>query len=206
MRFIFVFIIVLITAIAAFVVFSYMEKEFLGIILAGIMIAWPLLFWFISKIFENKGKKKEEAKRIKEDIIGEISETIETKPTENIKSGEKNETEKTDEEEFVVPQKRDVNINKAKEKLKKLKNVSEVLEDEKKEGILSEEIYIELKKQNEETIEKLELEITKASGEIREKKIYCPKGKHYVSVSVCFPSKVKGYVICPEHNEEIRVE
>jgi uncharacterized cupredoxin-like copper-binding protein len=49
-------------------------------------------------------------------------------------------------------------------------------------------------------------EITKASGEYRERKVYCRKGKHYISIDDCLPSKIDGYVICQEHNEEIRVE
>jgi hypothetical protein len=81
-----------------------------------------------------------------------------------------------------------------------------VLDEEKKDGILSDDTYNELKKQNKEAIEKLEQEIAKASGEDYDKKVYCKKGKHYISVRDCLPSKIDGYVICQEHNEEIRSE
>lgn len=200
MRMIFVFILVAIAAFVAFTVFSYMEETFLGVIFAGIIIAWPVLFWFISKVVQNlSSKPKEKDERIKQDIIDE-------KSGEEPKKSEDESKEDETEEEFVVPEKKDVNVDKAREELEKLKKTSELLDEEKKEGLLSEESYNELKKQNKETIEKLEQEIAKASGEIREKKVYCAKGKHYVAVSRCIPSKVKGYVICPEHNEEIRVE
>ena len=182
-----------------------MEQDFLGIILAGIMIVWPIIFFLISKVAENYGKPKEESERIKQDVIGEKD--LEDEDAKKEISEEKTESEeKADEEEFVVPPKRDANINKAREELEKLKKASETLDMEKEEGILSEDVYNELKKQNTEAIEKLEDEIAKSSGEIREKKVYCAKGKHYVAVSMCLPSKIKGYVICPEHNEEIRVE
>jgi hypothetical protein len=88
--------------------------------------------------------------------------------------------------------------------LEKLKKASDTLDEEKKEGILSEDAYNEMKKQNKDAIEKLEQEIAKASGEIEDKKVYCKKGKHYISVRDCLPSKIDGYVICQEHNEEIR--
>jgi len=203
MKTIIIFIIDLIAAFVVFSIFSYMEETFLGIILAGIMITWPMIFWLMSQIFKNRGKQKEETKRIKQDIID--GKELE-KGKEEVK-GEKETSEKeAKEEEFVVPPKKDVNLNKAKEDLEKLKKTSELLDEEKKDGILSEEVYNELKNKNKEAIEKLEEEIAKASGEIREKKVYCPKGKHYIAVSACFSSKVKGYVICPEHNEEIRVE
>ncbi len=201
MRFIFIFILVAIGAFIVFSIFSYMEETFLGIILAGIMVALPVVLWIISKTARGFGKPKEEIKRIKQDVTEKKTETVkkETKAEDKPK-------EDVSEEEFVVPPKKDENLIKARGDLEKLKKASETLDIEKKEGILSEEIYNELKKQNKEAIEKLEEEITKASGEIREKKVYCKKGKHYIAVSKCFESKVKGYVICPEHNEEIRVE
>jgi MFS superfamily sulfate permease-like transporter len=198
MRFVFVFILVAIVAFIAFVVFSYMEQMFLGIILAWIMIIWPVVFWLVSRVAGSYGKEKEESKRIKQDIIDEHPETEEKTSKESVEG----ETE----EEFVVPQKKDVNVNKAREELEKLKKSSELLDEEKKEGLLSEESYNELKKQNKEAMEKLEEEIAKAGGEIREKKVYCRKGKHYINVRDCLPSKIPGYVICQEHNEEIRVE
>jgi len=196
MKTVIIFILVFIAAFIAFSIFSYIEQTFLGIILAGIIITWPFIFLLVSKVAENYGKTKEETKRIKQDIIDEkdLEKTKEEIP------------EEVSEEEFVVPPKKDINIDKLKEELKKLKKVSETLDEEKKEGILSEETYNELKKQNEEAIEKLEEQIAKASGEIREKKVYCKKGNHYIAVNKCLPSKIKGYVICPEHNEEIRVE
>ncbi len=202
MKTLIVFIFVLIIAAVVFIVFSYMEETYLGIILAAIIISWPLVFLLISKIMKKKEKQKEEEKRLKQDIVEDQEKHKELKKHE-----EKEETiEEAKEEELVVPQKKDINLNKTKEELKKLKKAAEVLGEEKKEGILSEETYNELKKQNDETIEKLEQEIAKASGEIREKKAYCKKGDHYINLNICLPSKVKGYVICPEHNEEIRVE
>jgi len=203
MKTLIIFIFVLIIAATAFIVFSYMEEASLGIILAAIIISWPLVFLLITKIMKKKEKRKEEEKRIKQDIVDDRE--VSSKPT---KEHEKKEEtiEETKEEEFVVAPKKDVNLNKTREELKKLKRTAEVLDEEKKEGILSEETYNELKKQNDEAIEKLEEEIAKASGEIRERKAYCKKGDHYVNLNICLPSKVKGYVICPEHNEEIRVE
>ncbi|NIO44325.1 MAG: hypothetical protein GTN36_02115 [Candidatus Aenigmarchaeota archaeon] len=199
MRTAIIFIIDLIAAITAFAVFSYIEETLLGFMLAGIMITWPSIFWLISQIFKNRNKTVKESKRIKQDIID---------GKELEKGTKKEETSKKDnkEEEFVVPPKKYANMDKLGEDLEKLKKASEMLDEEKKEGILSEEIYNELKNKNKKSIEKLEEAIAKSSGEIREKKVYCPKGKHYIAVSVCFPSKVKGYVICPEHNEEIRSE
>jgi len=183
-----VFIAFAIFAFIAFVFLSYMDQMFLGIILAAIIILWPTAFWLISNIAErNIFKPKEESKKLKQDII----------------DGEESKTDKK--EEFVAPEKKDANVDKAREELEKLKRASEVLEDEKTEGVLSEDAYNELKKQNKEAIEKLELEIAKASGEIKERMIYCRKGKHYISERDCIPSKVPGYVICQEHNEEIRV-
>jgi len=201
MRFIFIFILVVVFAFIVFSIFSYIEESFLGIILAGIMVALPVVLWIISKAAGSFGKPKEETKRIKQDVIEEKPEKIK----KEAKSEEKPKEEVT-EEEFVVPPKKGENLIKAREDLEKLKKASETLDMEKKEGILSEGTYNELKKQNKEAIEKLEEEIAKSSGEIREKKVYCKKGKHYIAVSKCFESKIKGYVICPEHNEEIRVE
>jgi len=199
MKTLIIFIIDIIAASIVFSVFNYMDETFLGIVLAGIMIGLLIIIWLISKITGRRGyKTKEESGGIKQDIISE-------KDSEKKEGSKKTEkVEEETEEELIAPPKKDV--NEIKEDLKNLKKTSELLDEEKKEGILSGETYNELKSKNKEAIEKLEEELAKASGEIREKKVYCPKGKHYIAVSVCFPSKIKGYVICPEHNEEIRVE
>lgn len=192
-----IFVIIAATAAMSFLVFSYVGEIFLGTILGVIMLCWPTIFWLMSKVFDNYGlKPKIEIKGLKQDIIGEDEEnlTAESKSEESI------------EEEFAVRQKKDENLTNAKEGLEKLKKASDLLDEEKNEGLLSEDAYNELKKQNKETIEKLEEEIAKASGEIEKKKVYCKKGKHYISERDCLPSKIKGYVICQEHNEEIRVE
>ncbi len=197
------FILDIIGAFIVFTIFNYIEEVFLGFIIAGIIVGLPIIFLIISKIFERRGKQKGEEKRIKQDVID--GKVLKKKVSEGSKETEIKKEEKT-EEEFVVPPKKDVNVKKAREDLEKLKKASELLDEEKKDGILSEEVYNELKERNKEAIEKLEEEIAKASGEIREKKVYCQEGKHYIAVSKCLSSKVKGYVICPEHNEEIRVE
>ena len=196
MNIVIIFIIVAVIAFITFFVFSYMEQLFLGMISAVIMFSWPTLYWLVTKVSENygSGMKKDARGMLKQDIIeqkaGDTETTGESKP----------------EEEFVIPPKKDEIIKNKKDELEKLKKASEFLDEEKKEGVLSEDAYNELKKQNKESIEKLEQEIAKASGEITEKMIYCQKGKHYISERDCIPSKIDGYVICQEHNEEIRVE
>ena len=86
----------------------------------------------------------------------------------------------------------------------KLKKAAKILDEEKEQGILSEDAYNELKEQNRKSIDGLEREIGKASG-VFDKKVYCRKGKHYIDARDCIPSKVDGYLICQEHNEEIRI-
>jgi hypothetical protein len=191
-----VFPLVAVFAVIALVVFSYMDEMFLGIIIAVVMFVWPILFFIITKFIENRGSgEKEDDKDIKQDVI-------------DGKDGNapKDIKKENEEEEFVVPPKKDASVANAREELEKLKKASDVLDEEKNDGMLSDDIYNELKKQNKEAIEKLEQEISKASGEEEEKKVYCRKGKHYISVRDCLPSKIDGYVICQEHNEEIRAE
>jgi hypothetical protein len=192
MRKIIIFVFVAIAAFAAFVVLSYFEQTFLGILLAVIMMLWPTVFWLLSKIIENRsfGHKKDDENSINQDIIEEPEELITSTRSEKF-------------EEF---RKKDENVLKAKAELAKLRKSLELINEEKSEGILNDETYNELKKQNEESIEKLEEEIAKSSGEVGEKKVYCKKGKHYISIDDCLPSRIDGYVICQEHNEEIRVE
>ena len=200
MRIRIIFIIVAIIAVLAVAVFGYIGQIFLGFILSGIMISWPTIFWLISAIMDIRGSSaSKNVSDLKQDLIGESS-------TEENVEAPKGTTETDDEKEFVIPPKKDLVVTKAKEELEKLKKATEFLDDEKKEGILSEDSYNDLKKQNEDLIEKLEQEIAKASGETEEKMVYCRKGKHYISVRDCLPSKIPGYVICQEHNEEIRAE
>jgi len=195
MRMKLVFPLVAVFAIIALVIFNYMGETFLGIIIAVVMFVWPILFFILTKFIENRGSgAKEDNKDIKQDII-------------DGKDGEApKEVKEYREGEFVVPPKKDANLKVAKEELEKLKKASDVLDEEKKDEIISDDAYNELKKQNKEAIEKLEQEIAKASGEEDDKKVYCKKGKHYISVRDCLPSKIDGYVICQEHNEEIRAE
>jgi membrane protein implicated in regulation of membrane protease activity len=193
MRMKLVFPLVAVFAVIALIIFSYIGEMFLGAIIAVVMFAWPMVFFIITKFIENRGSRaKEDYKDIKPDVIDGKDGNV----PKDVKK----------EEEFVVPQKKDVSLANAREELEKLKKVSEVLDEEKNDGILSDDIYNELKKQNKEAIEKLEQEISKASGEEEEKKVYCRKGNHYISVRDCLPSKIDGYVICQEHNEEIRAE
>jgi hypothetical protein len=173
-----------------------MGETLLGIIIAVVMFAWPMVFFIVTKFIENRGSRaKEDNRDVKQDLI-------------DGKDGDAPKEVKKEykEEEFVVPPKKDVSVANAREELDKLKKASDVLDEEKKDGILSDDIYNELKKQNKEAIEKLEQEIAKASGEEEDKKVYCKKGKHYISARDCMPSKIDGYVICQEHNEEIRAE
>lgn len=188
-----VFPLVAVFAIIALVIFNYMGEMFLGIIIAVVMFVWPMVFFIITKFIENRGSRaKEDNKDIKQDVI-------------DGKDGDAPKEVKK-EEEFVIPPKKEVSVANAREELEKLKKASDMLDEEKNDGILSDDIYNELKKQNDEAIEKLEQEIAKASGEEEDKKVYCKKGKHYISVRDCLPSKIDGYVICQEHNEEIRAE
>lgn len=191
MKKILIFIFIVIAAFVAFSVLSYLGETFLGAVLALIMLCWPIIFWLMSKLLENRssGPKKDESP-INQDIIEEPEEEIKPYKSEN----------------FEELRKKDDNVLKAKAELANLKKSLELLNEEKSEGILTEDAYNELKKQNEEAIEKLEEEVTKAYGDGTGKKVYCRKGKHYISIEDCLPSKIDGYVICQEHNEEIRVE
>ena len=193
MRKIIIFVLVAIAAFALFVVLSYFEQTLLGALLAAIMMGWPTVFWLVSKIIENRSfeHKKDDENSINQDIIEEPEEELIT----NTRS-----------EKFEEFRKKDENVFKAKAELAKLRKSLELINEEKNEGILNDETYNELKKQNEESIEKLEEEISKSSGEVIGNKVYCKKGKHYISIDDCLPSKIDGYVICQEHNEEIRVE
>lgn len=178
----------------AFIIFSYMGELFLGTILAVIIFMWPTIYLLVTKVMDNRGSEtKRDERGLKQDIIDGEGET-------------QKEAEPEKEEEFVVPPKKDANVTIAKEDLEKLKKASDALDEEKKDGILSEDTYNELKKQNKDAIDKLEQEIAKASGEFEDKKVYCKKGNHYISINDCLPSKIDGYVICQEHNEEIRAE
>ncbi len=188
-----VFPLVAVFAVIALVIFNYIGETFLGIIIAVVMFVWPMMFFIITKFIENRGSRaKEDDKDIKQDVI-------------DGKDGDAPKEVKK-EEEFVAPPKKEVSVANAREELEKLKKASDMLDEEKNDGILSDDIYNELKKQNDEAIEKLEQEIAKASGKEDDKKVYCKKGKHYISVRDCLPSKIDGYVICQEHNEEIRAE
>jgi superfamily I DNA and/or RNA helicase len=144
------------------------------------MFVWPIGFWALSRTTEGWGTKK-----------------AEEKSTENV---EKKETKET--EEIAMPK---PDTSRLSEDLAKLKKVSETLDEEKRQGMLSEDAYNELKKQNQEAIQKMEQMNAKASGDFGEKKVYCKKGKHYIDVRDCIESKIPGYVICQEHNEEIRI-
>jgi hypothetical protein len=190
MRKIVIFILIAIVAFAVFTVLSYFEETFLGAMLALIMLCWPAIFWLMSKLLENHqfGKKNDDS--INQDIFGEPGGKLTA----------------TKSEEFEEFRRNNDNVIKAKEELGRLKMSLDLLNEEKNEGVLSEEVYNELKKQNEESIEKLEEEISKASGKAEGRKVWCKKGKHYISIDDCLPSKIDGYVICQEHNEEIRVE
>lgn len=190
MRKIIIFIFIAIAAFAIFIVLSYFDQTFLGIVLALIMLCWPTIFWLMSKLLENRSSIHKEDETIGQDII--------EGPTEELKPYKS--------EYFEELRKNDENVIKTKIELDKLKRSLEMLNEEKSEGILTEDAYNDLKKQNEESIEKLEEEMSKASGKVEDKKVYCKKGKHYISIDDCLPSKVDGYVICQEHNEEIRVE
>jgi len=189
-----VFPLVAVFAVIALVIFNYMGETFLGIIIAVVMFVWPILFFIVTKFIENRDSRaKEDNKDIKQDLI-------------DGKDDDAPKEVKKKEEEFVIPPKKEASVANAREELEKLKKASDMLDEEKNDGILSDDIYNELKKQNKEAIEKLEQEIAKASGEEEDKKVYCKKGKHYISVRDCLPSKIDGYVICQEHNEEIRAE
>jgi hypothetical protein len=194
MRMKLVFSLVAVFAVIALAIFSYMDEILLGIMIAFVMFIWPILFFIVTKFIENRGSgAKEDKKDLKQDIIDGVE-------------GDSKPSKEVEKEEFIVPQKKDANIGIAKEELEKLKRASDLLDEEKKDGMLSEDAYNEMKKQSKEAIEKLEEEIAKASGETGDKKVYCKKGKHYISVRDCLPSKIPGYVICQEHNEEIRAE
>ncbi len=192
MRMKLVFPLVAVFAVIALAIFSYMGETLLGIIIALVMFIWPILFFIVTKFIGNRGSgAKEDKKDLKQDVI-------------DGKGGDA--LKEVKEEEFVVPPKKEVSVANAREELEKLKGASDLLDEEKKDGMLSEDAYNEMKKQSKEAIEKLEEEIAKASGETGDKKVYCKKGKHYISVRDCLPSKIDGYVICQEHNEEIRAE
>ncbi|OGI12578.1 hypothetical protein A3K64_01590 [Candidatus Micrarchaeota archaeon RBG_16_36_9] len=189
MRKIIIFILIAIASFSVFTVLSYFDQTFLGVILALILLCWPIIFWLMSKLLENHPFEKKNDNLIGQDIIEGTEEKIETSS-----------------EGFETSHKRDDNLIKAKAELEKLKKSLEFLDEEKRDGILTDDIYNELKKQYEEPIEKLEEEIAKSSGKVEDKKVYCKKGKHYISIDDCLPSKINGYVICQEHNEEIRIE
>jgi len=189
MRKVIIFIPIAIAAFAIFIVLSYFEQTFLGTLLALIMLCWPIIFWLMSNLLENRPFEKKDEGAINQDVIQGPEEFIAN----------------TEPEELVF-HKRDENVIKAKDDLLKLKKSLELLNEEKNEGILNDDAYNELKKQSEESIAKLEEEIAKSSGDFEDKKVYCKKGKHYISINDCLPSKIDGYVICQEHNEEIRVE
>ena len=191
MRRIIIFILIAVAAFVLFTILSYFDQTYIGAILTLIMLCWPTLFWLISKVIENRPfSRKKDDDAINQDIIGEPLE--EPRPYKS--------------EDFEELRKKDDNVIKARAELAKLKSSLELLNEEKNEGILTDDTYNELKKQNEEATEKLEEEISKASGEVKERKVYCKKGKHYISINDCLPSKIDGYVICQEHNEEIRIE
>lgn len=196
MRMKLVFPLVAVFAVIVLVIFSYIDETLLGIIIALVMFIWPILFFIVTKFIENRGSgAKEDKKDLKQDVI-------DGKGSDALKEVKKEDKE----EEFVVPPKKEVSVANAREELEKLKRASDLLDEEKKDGMLSEDAYNEMKKQSKEAIEKLEEEIAKASGETGDEKVYCKKGKHYISVRDCLPSKIPGYVICQEHNEEIRAE
>lgn len=195
MRMRFVFPPIAVFSAIAFIIFSYMGELFLGTILAVVIFMWPTIYLLVTKVMENRGSEtKGDERELKQDII------------DGDNTGVQKEVDPEKEEEFVAPPKKDANVTVAKEDLEKLKKASDVLDEEKKDGILSEDTYNELKKQNKDAIDKLEQEIAKASGEFEDKKVYCKKGNHYISINDCLPSKIDGYVICQEHNEEIRAE
>jgi ABC-type multidrug transport system fused ATPase/permease subunit len=150
------FVTVAIFSSAVFFFFNYIDQPSLGIILVVIMFCWPIIFWFISKLTENYGKiNEEEVRKEKASVETNNNENIEEEtnaPREIVKEPEK----KIEETANPKPKKLSAEM---KEDIEALKKVAVLLEQERKEGILSEETYNELKKQNDDEINKLRAEI-----------------------------------------------
>ena len=189
---------VLLFCILTLILFSYLGELTLGLILSAILFCLPMTFWTIARLTEGSGKAKAPAP------TGEPSEPSRSRKSRVIE--EENYTPSESQKPETKPETPSRDVEKVSAELYKLRRVAETLEEERREGVLSDEAYKELKKQNDEAIQRLERVNAKASGEFEEKKVYCKKGDHYIDVRDCIESKVPGYVICQEHNEEIRVE
>jgi hypothetical protein len=109
----------------------------LGILLSVIMFCWPIGFWALSKVGEGwfkTGGAAAATEPIQQEVVDSKSEDILPSPKKD--------------------------PNELNENLRKLRKASETLEDEKEQGIINEETYKELKKQNDDAIGRLEKEIS----------------------------------------------
>jgi hypothetical protein len=181
MRFAIIFVLLVILSVGIFIYFSYIGEVFLGIATSALLLAWPVGFWLFNNVIDRK--KINEQRPTEQDIVEE----------------DQNAAPAVEKVEMSA-----VDVSRINREIDKLHKAGKILDEEKEQGILSSEAYSELKIQNRNSVEKLEQEIGKATGKI-ERKIYCRKGKHYIDPRDCIPSKVEGYLICQEHNEEIRV-
>jgi hypothetical protein len=119
-------------SVATILFFNFVGEVLLGFVLSTIMFCWPIGFWALSKVTEKWGKPKTIEKAVDQEIV----------------------EERHDE---PAPPKKD--LNKLGEDLQKLKKASETLDEEKKDGMLSDDAYNDLKKKNDEAISRIEKEL-----------------------------------------------
>jgi hypothetical protein len=139
MRLVTVLMLVLILAALTFYFFLTIGELNLGLIMSVIMFCWPIGLWGVSRMGGSK-----QPMQIAEDRPTEMTqETIQ-------------ETAETVKERVQLTQS---DVNALKENLAKLRSVTATIEDEKRQGIISDKTYDDLMCQNKASIDRLEKEI-----------------------------------------------
>jgi hypothetical protein len=139
MRLVTVLMLVLILAASTFYFFISIGEVNLGLIMSVIMFCWPIGLWGVSRM----GGSKQPMQIAEERPTEMTQETIQ-------------ETAETAKERVQLTQ---ADVNALKESLAKLRSVTTTIEDEKKQGIISDKTYDDLICQNKAAIDRLEKEL-----------------------------------------------
>ena len=138
MRLVTVLIFVSILAAVTFYFFLTIGEVNLGMIMSVIMFCWPIGLWAVSRLGSNQPMQ------VAEERHGEMTqETVQ-------------ETAETTRERVKLTQ---VDVDALKERLVKLRSVSAIIEDEKRQGIISDKTYDDLISQNKSAIDRIEKEL-----------------------------------------------
>jgi hypothetical protein len=125
-----VLILVSVFSAITFYYLASMGEVTLGLIFSAIMFCWPIGLWTVSKLSGSTPTFQDPQEMPK---TQEVKEKIEMPPKD---------------------------VNALRETLMKLKSVTSTIEDEKRQGMISEGVYNELMSHNKAAIDRLEKEIS----------------------------------------------